>query len=135
MHNFFNWTTYSLSVLVANEPFIELRAGDLELAVQVVSRLAIGVGDLAQEPLIIVNHLRPVYLSSIGRHLAIEAQRLEQLQRYLHSLMLSVECRGHQHSAMVKLILKPTDRFTCKDVPINEVCLEIGVDLRNAMSE
>ena len=38
--------THRLGVLVADEPSVQLGAGDLELAVQVVGRLLVGVGHL-----------------------------------------------------------------------------------------
>ena len=58
--------TYRLDVLVADKPAIQLRAGDPKLPVQVVGRLLVGVGDLSENPFVVIDHFRSRELNTIG---------------------------------------------------------------------
>ena len=58
-------TSHRLDKLVADEAPVELRAGELELPVEVVGGLLVGVGQLAQHLLVVVHHVGPHHLHPV----------------------------------------------------------------------
>ena len=68
--------TYRLNVLIADKPAIQLWAGNPELPVQVVGRFLVGVGDLPQDPFVVVDHFRSRELDPVCWDLAYNIKDL-----------------------------------------------------------
>ena len=85
--------SYRLDILVADEALVELGADELELPVEVVGRLLVGVDDLAQHLLVVVQPVRAPHLGSVLAARCRYVQGGEQGLRQLHTLVVGVQGR------------------------------------------
>merc|ERR1719500_36525 len=97
--------TYSFGA----EPDAEMRADDLELAVEVVGRLLVAVHHLTEDLLIVVDH---VGAKDLTAGLAYNCPKLQALQHHvgqLDLLMVRVEWRKNTDGALVHPLHRSTN--------------------------
>ena len=98
-----------LDVAVAHESSAHLRANDLELTVQVVGRLQVGVGDLPEQALVVIDHLGAVEVRAAQGHVTLDVQGLHELRGDADALVVGVQVGRDAHLALIEAILDAVD--------------------------